>query len=90
MKLSSAIKKIEKAGLKLESKDNYLFWVKNGNYTFEFFAVKDWQDETKMIVQNFCIVLSAAKANDKNPFNSNCYNIFYDNFTKALRSLLNK
>ena len=87
MKLSSAIKKIEKAGLKVESKEN-LYWVKNGDYTFEFFAVKDWKDETNIIVRNFCLVLSAAKARD--PYNSNCYNIFYSSFTKGLNSLQNK
>lgn len=93
MTTENALKKIAKAGLTYESEktwDGEQYWVRNGGYTFEFYSIPDWQDESKMVVDNLCIVNSKALAADTNQMNGNCYNSFYPNFSQAMRSFTGK
>ena len=93
MTLINALKKLAKAELTVESSktwDGEQHWIKNGGHTLSFYSLPDWQDESKIVVDNFCITNSRALELDKNMMNGNCYNCFYDNFTQALRSFTGK
>lgn len=89
MKLKTAIKRIEKTGLKLTEEKNGQYWVYYGGETLAFYAVEDWENpEGDMVIDLINLTFTDQLKKDKNPMNGNCYTTYYENLKRAMESFI--
>lgn len=88
MKLETAIKRIEKTGLKLSSSENGQYWVYCEGSTLAFYAVEDWEKPGQMVIDLINITWTDLLAKDKCMMNGNCYTTYYSNLKQAMTSFI--
>ena len=87
MKLKTAIKRIEKLGLKLNSDKNGQYWVKLEGSTLAFYAVENWEDpQGEQLIDLINITHTDLLAKDTCYANGNCYTTYFDNLTQCIKS----
>jgi len=91
MKLVNAIKKLQAAGLTIESIktwDGESHTIRYGDYILEFYSLPHWVDETNIVIDCISITDIERRNAETNPLNHNCYTTYYDNFTRAMKSFV--